>query len=117
MSGRRVRIRPLQGGTTVGKKNDLSSSMYNEGIKFSRIIPTGDTYVVVCLSEEEVDKLIAYSTIEKLKNKQFEVIVPPHLKARKTVIIKQVDRDLTEMTTEEIRVNVGCSTATYLSGY
>ena len=92
MSEKRVRIRPLRGGNSIDNKNELCSLIYDEGVKFSRIIPTGDTFIVVCLSEEHVDKLTATTTINKLKEKSFDVFVPPHLKARKTIIIKGMDR-------------------------
>ena len=99
-----MRIRPLQGGgTTTTAKNELCALIYDEGIKFSRMIPTRDTFTVVCLSEEEVDLLIATNTIEKLRSKQYEVIVPPHLKARKTVVIKRLDRDVTMMSEEALK--------------
>ena len=106
MSEKRVRIRPLRGGINTDTKNELCSTIYNEGIKFSRIIPTSDTFVVVCLSEEQVDKLIAETTVNKLKEKAFEVIVPPHLKARKTVFIRRLDKDLTALPTEILKQDI-----------
>ena len=102
MSSKRVKVRPLRGGTSATTKNDLCNTMYEQGIKFSRIIPTGDTLVVVCLNEDEVDKLIATPTTTELRSKQFEVLIPPHLKAKKTVIIKRLDRDLTEQPVDVI---------------
>ena len=101
-----MRIRPLRGGNAAEIKNELCSTIYNEGIKFSRIIPTGDTLIVVCLSEEQVDKLIATTTVQKLKEKSFEVIIPPHLKARKTVFIRRLDKDLTELPIEILKQDI-----------
>lgn len=98
---RRVRIRPLSGGTSIGRKNELCGQVYGLGVKFSRIIPTGDTFVVVCLTEEDVDKLIATSAVTTLHNNQFDVIIPPFLKAKKTVIAKRLDRDITTTFSDE----------------
>ena len=103
MSATRVRIRPLQGGDPTAVKNDLCNAVYDQGIKFSRIIPTGDTYVVVCLNEDEVDKLMTPATTSALLNKQFQVIIPPHLKAKKTVIVKHIDRSVTEQNVDIIK--------------
>ena len=106
MSTKRVRIRPLRGGDIANVKNELCNAIYEEGIKFSRIIPTGDTLVVVCLSEDEVDRLIASATTTALLNKQFQVIIPPHLKAKKTVIVRRIDKDLTEQHVNVIKEDI-----------
>ena len=106
MSTTRVKVRPLEGGTSTDNKNGLCNAIYEQGIKFSRIIPTGDTFIVVCLSEDEVDKLIATPTSTELKSKKFEVVIPPHLKAKKTVIVKRLDRDLTVQSVEALSCDI-----------
>ena len=106
MSGKRVRVRPLRGGDLASTKNELCSAIYQEGVKFSRIIPTGDTHVVVCLGEDDVNKMIANETINKLRQKQFEIIVPPHLKAKKTIMVKRIDRDMTALPVEVLKADL-----------
>lgn len=106
MSGKRVKVRPLRGGTSIANKNELSALIYNQRIKFSRIIPTGDTFTVVCLAENDVDLLIATPNVTALRQQQYEVIIPPHLKAKKTVIVKRLDRDVTSYPEADLKLDI-----------
>lgn len=106
MNTRRVRVRPLQGGTGLQRKNDLSTLIYDHGIKFTRIIPTGEVFIVVCLTDNDVDKLNSGTVTDCLKGKQFEVIIPPFMKAKKTVVLKRVDRDITGLSIEDLIADI-----------
>lgn len=103
MSTKRIRIRPSQGGTGLTRKNDLATLIYDQGIKFSRIIPTGDVFIVVCLNDNDVDYLTSNNVVDLLAQKQFEVNIPPHLKAKKTVVLKRLDRDSTALPVEVLK--------------
>lgn len=100
---KRVKIRPTEGGITTDKRNELSSLLHNHlKIKYSRIVEAGDSFAVVCLDELNVDKLISTDTIVTLKNKRFDLILPPHLRARKCVVVRNLDKELHDWTTDRM---------------
>lgn len=70
------------------------------------MIKINNSFIVVYLNEEDADKLIANNTTTTLKQPKFEIIIPPHLMARKTVITKQIDRDVKKKSEEEIENDI-----------
>ena len=97
MDNKRVRIRPQSGDVSTNRKSELSAELFRLGVKHSKIIPTKDTFIVICLNEENVDKLICHNSTEVLKSKNFEVNIPPHLRAKKTVVIKGLDTEVNKI--------------------
>lgn len=53
----------------------------------------GDSFITVCLTDEDVDKLTSHGNTELLLTKQPEAIVPPHLRARQTIVAKRLEPD------------------------
>lgn len=103
MTSKRVKIRPLVGGVNKEKKNDLSGIIHEKlKIKYSRIMEAGDSFVVVCLDELNVDLLISANSIATLKRQHYEVVLPPHLRARKCVICRNLDSDLHNWSEERL---------------
>lgn len=89
---KRVKIRPLHGGLDNEKRKILTNILFDDlKIKFSRIVETGDCYVVVCLDENNVDHLIMTNSITLLRNHNFEVILPPDLRAKKCIVVRSID--------------------------
>lgn len=95
MSSKRVKIRPQAGGLTQEARKSLSKLLFERmKIKYSRIVEAGDCYAVVCLDEANVDLLIQTNSIKTLKDNGFDLIMPPHLRARKCVIVRGLDSEL-----------------------
>lgn len=66
----------------------------------------GDCYVVVCLNEDNVDHLISSNSINVLRSNNFEVVLPPHLRARKCIVIRGIDKDIQKWTEEEMKLDL-----------
>lgn len=77
------------------RKNELCATTHDLGVKVSRVIPMGGTSVMTCLTKEDMDKWISATITASLKKQNFEVIIPPHFKAKKIAILKCLDRDTT----------------------
>ena len=93
MTTKRVRVRSLRGGTSQQRNDELCQAVFSEGINFSKSIPaSNDTFVIVCKDDSDVDNLISEKTIMKLKKKDFDLNIPPQLRAKKTIIIKGLDK-------------------------
>lgn len=98
MTGRKVKVRSQVGGTTNTNKLKLCNLIYSKaGVKFSKLITTPDSFVVICSDDKSVDTMITAETTKLVKNNEFEAVIPPHLWAWKTVILKGLDKEITEM--------------------
>lgn len=107
MNTKRVKIRPLLGGTDNQKRSELSNFIFAQlKVKFTKIVPAGDCFAVVCLDESNVDKLITANSIAALRSHQFEVVLPPHLRARKCVVVRGLDLTLHSWTETEIEADL-----------
>lgn len=106
MSGR-VKLRSLRGGTTKNRKDELIDLLYAKvKVKFTKILSTTDSFVVICATENDVDKLISCQTVTTLKRHDYEVSIPPHLRAKKSVVLKGLDEDITKHDEEDIKRDI-----------
>lgn len=104
MSGNRVKIKPPDGGKNVRSRNHLMDILFNKlSVRFTKLIDAPDSYVVLCLNEDEVNKVISHNGVAELMKHSFNVIIPPHLKAKKTVILRGLDKEITTLTEEELK--------------
>lgn len=64
--------------------------------------------MIICLTEEDVDKLTAATTIDNFKETELrsDHSPPSPLKAKKTVIIKCLDRNITTPAKEELKQDI-----------
>lgn len=101
---KRIKIRPLVGEINQQTKLRLSKLLFDKiKLKFVKIVEAGDSFVVVCLNEDSVDLLISTKTIITLRNENFDIVMPPHLRARKCIVVRGIDSDIHEWTTEQIK--------------
>jgi len=72
-------------------------------IHVTKIISTIDGFVVLTLNDDEADTIFAEKTKEELDRKGFSPMQPPELRAKKSVLIFNVDDIILDNTTEEIK--------------
>lgn len=104
MSSKRVKIRPLAGGINPDTREQLSKILFEKlKVKYARIVEAGDCFAVVCLDESNVDLLISTSSITTLRQHRFDIVLPPHLRARKCIVVRWLDSDLHKWTVDQLR--------------
>lgn len=59
--------------------------------------------MVVCNTGNYVNTMISAKGPDVIKKRKFETVIPPDLKAKKSVILKGRDKDLTHQTEEELK--------------
>lgn len=75
-------------------------------MKFSRIIEANEAYIVVCLEDDDVDKTISTRVNDELKDTCFDVVVPPPLRAKKSIIVRRLDQEVTSYSIDEIKQDI-----------
>lgn len=75
-----------------GKKMELLGLLSSNGIYVTKIIATIDGFVILTYIEDEMDKIFNNNTDKQLQEKQFFLIIPPRLKANRSVLIFRMDK-------------------------
>ncbi|KAG7157111.1 hypothetical protein Hamer_G025200, partial [Homarus americanus] len=60
-----------------------------------------NSFIALFLTENDVDLLLSSESTRKLKSAKFEVVVPPQLQARKSIVVKRLDKVITEEASEQ----------------
>lgn len=94
MSYLQARIKSLSGGLISQNKAELRENLFDNGVRFTGVVAASDTFVI-CLNGDDVDKIISTSVGNVLTDLKFTVIIPPPLRARKSVVIKRTDQEIT----------------------
>ena len=74
-----------------GKKLKLIEILCKKDIEISRIFTTNDGFAVLTLNEQHADNIFATDTKNELTGNDFTPVMPPDLRAKKSVIIPRVD--------------------------
>ena len=90
--------------TIVAKEKwlELTKLLSTSKVNCAKVMPIKDGYIVACNSDEDVEKLFSAETIQALETKSFHPIVPQTVKAKKTVIVKNIDSYLCDFDCESL---------------
>ena len=97
----RVRIKHLDPSPTTKLK--LLKTLSENQIYATKIITTPDSFVVLTRTDDEIDKIFKLQCSTALKEAGFEPIIPPELRAKRTIIIFNVDEFILSNTEQEIK--------------
>ena len=104
----RVKIKSRQNGRE--QKLKLLEILCRKDIEICRIITIHDGFVVLTINEHFADCLFKYETKHEVPSHDFSPLMPPELRAKKSVIIPRVDdvvyeRNIVDIREELIRQN------------
>ncbi len=96
----RIKIKSRQNGRK--QKLKLLEILCKKDIEICRIITTHDGFVVLTTNEHYADCIVKQDTRHELISHDFSPVLPPELKAKKSVIIPRVDDVIYEKKTVDI---------------
>ncbi len=85
------RIKIKSRSTSKEKKLKLIEILCKQQIEISRILPVYDGFVVLTVSESHADCIFSAETKGELEAQEFYAVMPPELRAKKSVIIPRAD--------------------------
>lgn len=85
------------------KRRELLEILSLNDIYVARIIPTNDGFVILTHNDEELDKIFNNTTDKQLLKKNFSPIIPPQLKATRSILIFRVDNNIFAHDENEIK--------------
>lgn len=101
-----VRLRSIdkQQPTEINKIVELAYGLFN--VPFTRIFKTSEGYKAICRNEYDADKILNKSAQDELDKIGLQVIIPPEMKAKRSVIIKQLDQIIGTHSAEDIKEEI-----------
>jgi len=99
----RIKIKATNGRPSPAKREALLQALFDAEIRTLRVITAHDHYIIICQDETNAEALFTPATTETLRKKGFEPQMPPELKAKLTLVLKQLDRELVKETPENIK--------------
>ena len=93
-----------------GKNKILLLQILAENHIYATRIPTTfDGFIVLTRTDEDIEKILSKELSIKLKSKSFLPVIPPELKAKRTVIMTRLDdyiyKNTLDVLTEELIAN------------
>lgn len=86
----------------VETKNKLLCMLSKHDIYATRIIPNSDGFIVLTLNDTDLDKIFDGTTNTDLTNNGFTPLIPPQLRANRSVVIFKTDIHIFQNTEEDM---------------
>ena len=99
----KVRIRSA-GGLTPQLRTKLRTALYEQDVQVSQILDgyAGD-FVVITARDEDVELLFSPACRDSLRQLQMDPVMTPEKRARQTIVVRGVDRDIIEVSNDVIK--------------
>ncbi len=85
------------------KKSGLLAILSNNDIYVTKLIPVSDGYVIITSNDEDLDKVFQQKTTSELNENDFYPLIPPELRAKRSVIVFNVDPHIFNNEEQEIQ--------------
>lgn len=83
---------------------ELAYGKFN--VPFTRIFSTNEGFKVICRNENDADKIQSKEAKQELEKIGLQLIIPPETKARKSIILRQLDHIIGANPAEEIKEEI-----------
>ena len=97
----KIKIKP-PGAPTQAAKERLFHLIQELGIEVTKLAIIPDGFLAIPLTEKDGKNLIKISTVDKLKEQQYTVVTPMTVNARKTLIVRNNDKYVTNKSKETL---------------
>ena len=99
----RIRLRIKDSGLT--RDRVIDTVFVTTEVPFIRIFGDAPVYVALC-KERDAFKLLKTEMMEKLRKKGIEVQIPIEIKAKRSVLLRRLDRHMGAITGEEVEAEL-----------
>lgn len=89
-----------------GRKEELLNILSTNDIYVTRIIQANDGFVILTQNEDEMDKIFNNIIDKELQKKNFTPIMPPQLKANRSILIFRVENHIFMHEEKEIKEEI-----------
>lgn len=100
----RLKHKDKQNPTEARKVVELAFGKFN--VPFTRIFTTNEGFKVICRNENDADKILGNEAKGEIEKIGLQIIVPPETKARRSIILRQLDQIIGSNTPDDIKTEM-----------
>lgn len=100
----RLKHKDKQNPTEARKVVELAFGKFN--VPFTRIFTTNEGFKVICRNENDADKILGNEAKGEIEKIGLQLIVPPETKARRSIILRQLDQIIGSNTPDDIKTEM-----------
>lgn len=93
-------------GRVVGRSKVAEICFGDLNVPLTKIFDTNDGYKAVCKDDEDADKLLTTRAVTAFDNNGLVVVMPPELRAKRSVIARGIDYVIGNQTPDEIKDSI-----------
>lgn len=97
----RLKHQDKQNPTEARRVVELAYGKFN--VPFTRIFSTNDGFKVICRNEFDADKILGKEAKLELQKLGLQITVPPETRAKRSIVLRQLDNIIGSNTPEEIK--------------
>lgn len=101
-----VRLKHKDRANPTDRSRLIELAYVNLGVPLTRVFPTNDGYKMICRNDKEADKVLSSEAKKLFFNNGLVVVMPPEMKARRSVFVRKVDPYVGRHSAEEIKAEI-----------
>lgn len=102
----RVKLRLSDRGKATTRQQIMDVAFTKLQVPFTRLFDMKDGYKAVCRNSEDADVLLSREGVSEMEKIGVQVIMPPEIKAQRTVFIRQLDYEFGKHSAVEMKENI-----------
>ena len=99
----RIVIRDLAGGQD--RRSQLWTFLGNNGINPWKILDSQRAYIIL-INDDWIENILDEDLKKKARDMKYEIITPIEYNSKKTIVVKDVDKELDKYTDQEIKAKI-----------
>lgn len=101
-----VRLKHLDKQRPVEARKVIELAYGKFNVPFTRIFTTNEGFKVICRNENDADKILGMEARNELEKLGLQIVMPPEMKARRSLILKQLDTIIGSNSAEDIKEEI-----------
>ncbi|KAF2345835.1 hypothetical protein FHG87_023410 [Trinorchestia longiramus] len=98
----RIQLRKMNPDITTDKQKIFETTFKDLDVPLTKLSEKNSGYYVITDEAAAVDKLTSFKATELFKKINLKPIIPPDIRAKRTIFIRQLDSSIGKLTPEEI---------------
>jgi len=103
----KIIVKKLPNSEATPSKSEILKVLFDCGVQVSGVRLSDDKFHVFCCEDGDSDRLFAEACITALQTLNCEPVLPPHIRAKRTVLLRNLDQLVYDNEVDDIKLEIG----------